>query len=769
MVGEGTNVFGAHASTIYTGSGAGADTLAGLAAAINTESSTLGAYATVGTTGITMTTGTWNGSSGTPTGTTNVNLSVSGNSLSSSTTGTQLSTYMPQIAGQLVTVGTPAVTTLDNGTATSAAGDTLTGSITLTNSSGSYTFIANVSGTDAGNTFYLNNTVDGSTYTGLVDAITSNSAELGYGAAFTAGVGALSEGGVVLTANANGANPITVTGVNTLADTTNAGNVGADAGGLLAGIPSNGTDNVNATSSTAILQLASTNINDATAVLGGALSLTFNGNTQVFIMGNAPSDSTFVPGAIYTGGFAGDSVTQLVEAINSAGTLGLTASAPGTGTGGIYLQGGNGVVSAITMNTIAPNNDLMTPLAVTSAYGSLTPVNATTGVAGNNAVHTVTAAVPVSTSDTLAGTDGGVADISIKNSAGGITDTFIVGTGSNVPASHEYYTNSYGDTLAGLAAAITALSDNGVTAQANTSGLTITQNGTATTYTGGTISVTGNTLTDATQGTYSTSTSTQLANESDKLSGALVFTVGSAGATQTVNMSDVTGAGDAGTAAGLIKYINDNSINGLGLGISAAWVPAGGGSTFGAIQLTSGTQGSQLTTDTVDVSPALTDLADTTTGSALTYTAGSAYSTGLSSTSGITDATTTAAATFASDNKAGSGIATISYTDAAGVSLSATDLLNQTDAQGALTLLNSAITAVAAQDGYIGAQINTLNAVSQVLSTQSENVKSAQNAVQATDYAAATSNMSKYEILSQTGIAALAQANTVQQEVLKLI
>jgi flagellin len=76
---------------------------------------------------------------------------------------------------------------------------------------------------------------------------------------------------------------------------------------------------------------------------------------------------------------------------------------------------------------------------------------------------------------------------------------------------------------------------------------------------------------------------------------------------------------------------------------------------------------------------------------------------------------------------------------------------------------------VASQDGYIGAQINTLNSISQVMSTQQENVVSAQNAIQATDYAAATSNMSKYEILSQTGIAALAQANSVQQEVTKLL
>jgi flagellin len=122
-----------------------------------------------------------------------------------------------------------------------------------------------------------------------------------------------------------------------------------------------------------------------------------------------------------------------------------------------------------------------------------------------------------------------------------------------------------------------------------------------------------------------------------------------------------------------------------------------------------------------------------------------------------------------SDMSGTNGIATISYTDQAGQSLAKTDLTNQTDAQMALTSLNAAISDVSAQDGYIGAQINTLNSASSVLSTQSENVQSAQNAVQATDYASATSNMSKYEILSQTGISALAQANSMQQEVTKLL
>ncbi len=121
------------------------------------------------------------------------------------------------------------------------------------------------------------------------------------------------------------------------------------------------------------------------------------------------------------------------------------------------------------------------------------------------------------------------------------------------------------------------------------------------------------------------------------------------------------------------------------------------------------------------------------------------------------------------DLDAAKGEASISYTAGTSENLSALGSLSTTTAQNILTGLNTAITDVAGQDGYIGSQINTLNSVNSVLSTQSENVQAAQNAVQATDYAAASSNMSKYEILSQTGIAALAQANSMQQEVTKLL
>ena len=104
-----------------------------------------------------------------------------------------------------------------------------------------------------------------------------------------------------------------------------------------------------------------------------------------------------------------------------------------------------------------------------------------------------------------------------------------------------------------------------------------------------------------------------------------------------------------------------------------------------------------------------------------------------------------------------------------GTSLSSTKLDNQADAEAALQTVTNAISAVAFQRGQVGANINTLTAASNIASAQETNVKSAENNITQTDYAAATSNLSKFEILTQTGISALAQANSTQQMVTKLL
>ncbi len=142
---------------------------------------------------------------------------------------------------------------------------------------------------------------------------------------------------------------------------------------------------------------------------------------------------------------------------------------------------------------------------------------------------------------------------------------------------------------------------------------------------------------------------------------------------------------------------------------------------------------------------------------------------GALSSAAVGDATGSAGLTYTSG--AGTATSTLTYAPvvADAENLSTTDLNNSADAQTALNDVYTAVQDVAAERGYTGAQINTLNAVSNVASTEQENVVSAENSVTATDYGAATSNLSKFEILTQTGISALSQANSTEQEVTKLL
>jgi flagellin len=95
--------------------------------------------------------------------------------------------------------------------------------------------------------------------------------------------------------------------------------------------------------------------------------------------------------------------------------------------------------------------------------------------------------------------------------------------------------------------------------------------------------------------------------------------------------------------------------------------------------------------------------------------------------------------------------------------------LTSSTAGAVLTTVTAAVADVAYQRGTLGADINQLTSASNVASAESVNLTSAQQSITATDYGQAASNLSKYQILSQTGISALAQANSVQQEVLKLL
>jgi len=133
---------------------------------------------------------------------------------------------------------------------------------------------------------------------------------------------------------------------------------------------------------------------------------------------------------------------------------------------------------------------------------------------------------------------------------------------------------------------------------------------------------------------------------------------------------------------------------------------------------------------------------------------------------GTAGGTTTIAATTGALTNASVGTAT---GGGAGQDLSADVLTSQAAAKTALTDITTAIADVANQRGAIGANINQLNAAANVASSEEVNLSSAESAIRSTNYGQATSDLAKFQVLSQTGISALAQANSVQQEILKLL
>ncbi len=129
----------------------------------------------------------------------------------------------------------------------------------------------------------------------------------------------------------------------------------------------------------------------------------------------------------------------------------------------------------------------------------------------------------------------------------------------------------------------------------------------------------------------------------------------------------------------------------------------------------------------------------------------------------LSDSTTAGSSTI------GVTLGTFDSSNMNGISLANDNLQSAASSQTALTDINNAIAQVAALRGSIGAGINRLQAASNVISTQTENLSSAEDGIQAADITQTVANLTKYQILSQTGISALAQANQMQQTVLKLL
>jgi flagellin len=99
----------------------------------------------------------------------------------------------------------------------------------------------------------------------------------------------------------------------------------------------------------------------------------------------------------------------------------------------------------------------------------------------------------------------------------------------------------------------------------------------------------------------------------------------------------------------------------------------------------------------------------------------------------------------------------------------AVSVTTSSNAEDAITIINNAIETVSAERAKYGAMQNRLEHTIKNLTVASENLQAAESRIRDADMAKELTNLSKDQILAESGNAMLAQANSTPQNILTLI
>jgi len=262
------------------------------------------------------------------------------------------------------------------------------------------------------------------------------------------------------------------------------------------------------------------------------------------------------------------------------------------------------------------------------------------------------------------------------------------------------------------------------------------------------------------------------------------ITVGNVASASTNNLGQLFSDGGTGGAYG---YALGNGTADGATSSSGTISVAVGGTTYTTNPVTlTGVQ----STDMAAVAAAVNQLSAQDGGIIATVSAGATGGITLSSTNaliGTTDTPTVTAGTFTDSTGVTDTVATVAnlgFSTAAQagtatgftkVALASGGLLNSASVSTvdssnlALTQIDAALQQLATTGADLGAYQNRFQAAITGLNTDSTNLSSAKSAIVDTDYAAATSSLSKAQILQQASTAMVAQANTIPQNILTLL
>ena len=254
-------------------------------------------------------------------------------------------------------------------------------------------------------------------------------------------------------------------------------------------------------------------------------------------------------------------------------------------------------------------------------------------------------------------------------------------------------------------------------------------------------------------------------------------------------VTDITGVAAAGSAAGTVTYTME--INNVA--VSAAMATQGGAAAttvtdanntaivtainaltsqhgvtatvVGGTYELSAADGRNITFADTDAGASLTAFNQTSGDNegTITFTSTSAEGFRVAATEdGAHAAEATLGVALADGIAAGAGTGT-------GTNLGGLSVGTLTQAQSAITAIDSALSTVNSTRATLGAYQNRFESVVSNLQTTSENLSASRSRIVDADFAAETAQLTKAQILQQSGIAMLAQANSIPQNVLALL
>ena len=246
------------------------------------------------------------------------------------------------------------------------------------------------------------------------------------------------------------------------------------------------------------------------------------------------------------------------------------------------------------------------------------------------------------------------------------------------------------------------------------------------------------------------------------------------GVVASANATSVAAGAAASTTAGVNLTAGALVINGVNI-VGTVGATTAAADTTGLINAQTNLTGVTAVNNAGTITLSAADGRNITVTATANGTTDSGFATATATTAGsvtlTSNAVTSAAAAIDISVAAGStGFSTGTTSASLGSGTVGTaDVLTVAHSNTALSTIDAALQAIATTGAQLGAYQNRFQAAISGLNTDSTNLQSARSQIQDTDYAAATSQLSKAQILQQASTAMVAQANMIPQNILTLL